>query len=82
MKPLLAAFASPQDLMNAYQGATEEQEQKEKEYWPEYIYAKKRDTKCFLCGVSPLPTSQHINPNDDRTSKEDSMYNFNSHGCL
>lgn len=70
LKPLLGMLASPQDMIEAFKGAYQEkegEEVKEKELWPEYIYAKKRNTKCFLCGLQPLPSSSHVNPSDDRT---------------
>jgi hypothetical protein len=73
LKPLLGMLASPQDMIEAFKGAYQEKEEeedeeaKEKEFWPEYIYAKKRNTKCFLCGLQPLPSSSHVNPADDRT---------------
>ena len=67
---LLGMLASPQDMIEAFKGAYQEKAGKEdeeaKEFWPEYIYAKKRNTKCFLCGLQPLPSSSHVNPNDDR----------------
>jgi len=34
-----------------------------KEIWPELVWAQGQDTQCFLCGVSPLPSSSHIGPN-------------------
>lgn len=71
LKPLLGMLASPKDMVEAFKGAYQagdgEHEEKPKEVWPEYIYAKKRNTKCFLCGLQPLPSSSHVNPNDDRT---------------
>lgn len=29
--------------------------------WPEYVYVG-NNTKCFLCGMAPYPSSSHINP--------------------
>lgn len=72
LKPLLGMLASPEDVIEAFKGAYQERadegdkEAKEKEFWPEYIYAKKRNTKCFLCGLQPLPSSSHVNPDNDR----------------
>jgi hypothetical protein len=73
LKPLLGMLASPQDMIEAFKGAyrekagEEDEEAKDEKFWPEYIYAKKRNTKCFLCGLQPLPSSSHVNPDDDRT---------------
>lgn len=33
------------------------------ERWPEYVFAGGENTKCFLCGLAPLPSASHVNPN-------------------
>ena len=29
--------------------------------WPEYVYVG-NNTKCFICGMAPYPSSSHVNP--------------------
>jgi len=61
-------------LMEAWQSVMESEKPFENKYkdtvigadgierWPEYVYAGGNDTKCFICGMGPGTTAEHINP--------------------
>ncbi len=70
LQGMLAKWASPVDIVDAFRDAysEDEAEAKPKEYWPEYVYARRKDTNCFLCGLQPLPSSAHVNPDGDGTT--------------